>query len=242
MKAAGTISILVKSSGKENDMFYYYWIMIPALLLSLYAQSRVKTAFNKYSKQRSVNGWTGRDTARKILDDNGMSDIDVLETAGNLTDNYNPSKGTVNLSRGVFASASISAVGVAAHETGHALQHRDEYMPLKIRSFLVPIANIGSMAGPYIVIFGLIMSMEIFLQIGIVLFSAAVLFYLVTLPVELNASKRALEVLEREEILTRDELIPAKKVLNAAALTYIAAALSAVLTLLRLVLLSRNRR
>ncbi len=242
MKAAGTISISVKSSGKENDMFYYYWIMIPALLLSLYAQSRVKTAFNKYSKQRSVNGWTGRDTARKILDDNGMSDIDVLETAGNLTDNYNPSKGTVNLSRGVFASASISAVGVAAHETGHALQHRDEYMPLKIRSFLVPIANIGSMAGPYIVIFGLIMSMEIFLQIGIVLFSAAVLFYLVTLPVELNASKRALEVLEREEILTRDELIPAKKVLNAAALTYIAAALSAVLTLLRLVLLSRNRR
>ena len=115
-------------------------------------------------------------------------------------------------------------------------------MPLKIRSFLVPVANIGSMAGPYIVIFGLIFSLEILLQIGIVLFSAAVLFYLVTLPVELNASKRALEVLEREEILTRDELIPAKKVLNAAALTYMAAALSAILTLLRLVLLSRNRR
>ncbi|MBN1623973.1 MAG: zinc metallopeptidase [Clostridia bacterium] len=223
-------------------MFYYYWIMIPALLLSLYAQSRVTSAFGKYSKIRPQSGWTGRDTARKILDDNGMSDIDVLETAGNLTDNYNPSKGTVNLSKGVFASSSISAVGVAAHETGHALQHRDEYMPLKIRSFLVPVANIGSMAGPYIVIFGLIFSLEIFLQIGIVLFSAAVLFYLVTLPVELNASKRALEVLEREEILTRDELIPAKKVLNAAALTYMAAALSAILTLLRLVLLSRNRR
>lgn len=223
-------------------MFYYYWIMIPALLLSLYAQSRVTSAFNKYSRQRTVNGWTGRDTARKILDDNGMSDIDVLETAGNLTDNYNPSKGTVNLSKGVFSSSSISAVGVAAHETGHALQHRDEYMPLKIRSFLVPVANIGSMAGPYIVIFGLIFSLEIFLQIGIVLFSAAVLFYLITLPVELNASKRALEVLEREEILTREELVPARKVLNAAALTYMAAALSAILTLLRLVLLSRNRR
>ncbi|HPQ46132.1 MAG TPA: zinc metallopeptidase [Clostridia bacterium] len=223
-------------------MFYYYWIMIPALLLSLYAQSRVTSAFNKYSSQRTVNGWTGRDTARKILDDNGMSDIDVLETAGNLTDNYNPSKGTVNLSKGVFSSSSISAVGVAAHETGHALQHRDEYMPLKIRSFLVPVANIGSMAGPYIVIFGLIFRQDIFLQIGIVLFSAAVLFYLITLPVELNASKRALEVLEREEILTRDELVPARKVLNAAALTYMAAALSAILTLLRLVLLSRNRR
>lgn len=223
-------------------MFYYYWIMIPALLLSLYAQSRVTSAFNKYSRQRTVNGWTGRDTARKILDDNGMSDIDVLETAGNLTDNYNPSKGTVNLSKGVFSSSSISAVGVAAHETGHALQHRDEYMPLKIRSFLVPVANIGSMAGPYIVIFGLIFRQDIFLQIGIVLFSAAVLFYLITLPVELNASKRALEVLEREEILTREELVPARKVLNAAALTYMAAALSAILTLLRLVLLSRNRR
>ena len=223
-------------------MFYYYWIMIPALLLSLYAQSRVTSAFNKYSRQRTVNGWTGRDTARKILDDNGMLDIDVLETAGNLTDNYNPSKGTVNLSKGVFSSSSISAVGVAAHETGHALQHRDEYMPLKIRSFLVPVANIGSMAGPYIVIFGLIFRQDIFLQIGIVLFSAAVLFYLITLPVELNASKRALEVLEREEILTREELVPARKVLNAAALTYMAAALSAILTLLRLVLLSRNRR
>jgi len=229
-------------SGRDEHMFYYYWIMIPALLLSLYAQSRVTSAFNKYSSQRTVNGWTGRDTARKILDDNGMSDIDVLETAGNLTDNYNPSKGTVNLSKGVFSSSSISAVGVAAHETGHALQHRDEYMPLKIRSFLVPVANIGSMAGPYIVIFGLIFRQDIFLQIGIVLFSAAVLFYLITLPVELNASKRALEVLEREEILTRDELVPARKVLNAAALTYMAAALSAILTLLRLVLLSRNRR
>jgi len=229
-------------SGRDEHMFYYYWIMIPALLLSLYAQSRVTSAFNKYSSQRTVNGWTGRDTARKILDDNGMSDIDVLETAGNLTDNYNPSKGTVNLSKGVFSSSSISAVGVAAHETGHALQHRDEYMPLKIRSFLVPVANIGSMAGPYIVIFGLIFRQDIFLQIGIVPFSAAVLFYLITLPVELNASKRALEVLEREEILTRDELVPARKVLNAAALTYMAAALSAILTLLRLVLLSRNRR
>jgi Zn-dependent membrane protease YugP len=223
-------------------MFYYYWIIIPALLLSLYAQSRVTSVFGKFSKIRTQSGWTGRDTARKILDDNGMSDIEVMETAGNLTDNYNPSKGMVNLSKGVFASSSISAVGVAAHETGHALQHRDEYMPLKIRSFLVPVANIGSMAGPYIVIFGLIFRLEIFLQIGIVLFSAAVLFYLITLPVELNASKRALEVLEREEILTRDELIPAKKVLNAAALTYMAAALSAILTLLRLVLLSRNRR
>lgn len=221
---------------------YYYWLIIPALLLSLYAQARVKSAFNKYSKQKSQGGITGRETARRILDDNGMSDIDVLETAGNLTDNFNPSKGTVNLSKSVFSSSSISAIGVAAHETGHALQHRDEYMPLKIRSFLVPVANIGSMAGPYIVIFGIIFSIEILLQIGIVLFSAAVLFYLVTLPVELNASKRALEVLEREEILTRDEIVPAKKVLNAAALTYIAAALSAVLTLLRLVLISRNRR
>jgi hypothetical protein len=136
----------------------------------------------------------------------------------------------------------VSSIGVAAHETGHALQDRDEYGPMKLRAWLVPVANIGSSAGPYIVIIGLIFSLDILLQIGIVLFSAAVAFYLVTLPVELNASRRALEQLETTGILQKDEIPPAKKVLNAAALTYIAAALSAIMTLLRLVLISRNRR
>lgn len=223
-------------------MGYYFWLMIPALLLSLWAQARVSGTFNKYSKIRSKNGYTGAMTAREILDENDLHDIDIIAAKGKLTDNYNPKKRIVNLSEAVHSSSSISAIGVAAHETGHALQDRDGYGPLRIRSFLVPIANIGSIAGPYIVIFGLILGMGIFIEIGIVLFTAAVLFYLVTLPVELNASKRAMELLESRGILERDELGAAKKVLNAAAFTYIAAALSAVMTLLRLVLISRNRR
>ena len=223
-------------------MFYYYWLMIPALLLSMWAQARVTGTFNKYSKTISKNGYTGAMTAREILDENDLHDIDIVAAKGRLTDNYNPKKRVVNLSESVHSSSSVSAIGVAAHETGHALQDRDGYGPLRIRSFLVPIANIGSMAGPYIVIFGVILGMGIFVEIGIVLFTAAVVFYLVTLPVELNASKRAMELLESKGILERDELGAAKKVLNAAAFTYIAAALSAVMTLLRLVLISRNRR
>lgn len=223
-------------------MFYYYWLMIPALLLSMWAQARVSGTFNKYSKIRSKSGYTGAMTAREILDENDLHDIDIAAAKGKLTDNYNPKKRMVNLSEPVHSSSSISAIGVAAHETGHALQDRDGYGPLRLRSFLVPVANIGSMAGPYIVIFGLILGMGIFIEIGIVLFAVAVLFYLVTLPVELNASKRAMKLLETRGILERDELGAAKKVLNAAAFTYIAAALSAVMTLLRLVLISRNRR
>lgn len=221
---------------------YYLWVMIPALLLSIWAQARVRGTFNKYSKIQTKNGFTGAMTARRLLDENDLYDIDIIAAKGMLTDNYNPGKRMVNLSESVHSSASIAAVGVAAHETGHAIQDRDGYGPLKIRSFLVPVANIGSMAGPYIVIFGLILSMDFFIELGIVLFAAAVLFYLVTLPVELNASKRALELIETEGIVEKDELPGVKKVLNAAAFTYIAAAISAILTLLRLVLMSRNRR
>ncbi len=223
-------------------MFYYYWLMIPALLLSMWAQARVSGTFSKYSKLRSKNGYTGAMTAREILDENDLHDIDIIAAKGRLTDNYNPKKRVINLSESVHSSSSVSAIGVAAHETGHALQDKDGYGPLRIRSFLVPIANVGSMAGPYIVIFGIILSRDIFIELGIVLFAAAVIFYLVTLPVELNASKRAMELLESKGILERDELGAAQKVLNAAAFTYVAAALSAVMTLLRLVLISRNRR
>ena len=215
---------------------------IPALLLSIWAQAKVKGTFSKYSKVRSGNGYTGAMTAREILDENDLHDIDVVSAKGILTDNYNPKKRVVNLSEAVYSKASIAAIGVAAHETGHALQDKDGYGPLKLRSYLVPVANIGSSAGPYIVIFGLIFSVGFLIELGIVLFAAAVLFYLVTLPVELNASKRAMELLETKGILEREELGAAKKVLNAAAFTYVAAALSAVLTLVRLVLLSRNRR
>jgi len=144
-------------------MFYYYWLMIPALLLSMWAQARVSGTFSKYSKIKSKNGYTGAMTAREILDENNLHDIDIIAAKGKLTDNYNPKKRVVNLSEPVHSSSSVAAIGVAAHETGHALQGRDGYGPLKVRSFLVPIANIGSMAGPYIVIFGLILSMDIFI-------------------------------------------------------------------------------
>lgn len=221
---------------------YYIWLVIPALLLSIYAQWKVSSTFKKYSRIISRGGYSGAAVARKLLDENGLSDIDVAPVSGKLTDHYSPKKRIINLSNEVYSGASVSSIGVAAHETGHALQDRDEYGPMKLRSWLVPVANIGSSAGPYVVIIGLIFSLDILLQIGIVLFSAAVAFYLVTLPVELNASRRALEQLETTGILKRDEIPPAKKVLNAAALTYIAAALSAIMTLLRLVLISRNRR
>lgn len=223
-------------------MQYYFWLMIPALLLSIWAQAKVKGTFSKYSKIRSRNGYTGAMTARELLDKNDLHDIDVVAARGMLTDNYNPKKRIVNLSEAVYSQSSVAAIGVAAHETGHALQDRDGYGPLKLRSYLVPVANIGSMAGPYIVIFGLILSIGILVELGIVLFAAAVLFYLVTLPVELNASRRAMELLETRGILESEELGAAKKVLNAAAFTYVAAAISAVLTLVRLVLISRNRR
>lgn len=198
---------------------YYLWLIIPALILSIWAQARVRGTYNKYSKVRSKNGYTGAMTARRILDENDLYDIDIAAAKGTLTDNYNPGKRVVNLSESVHSSTSIAAIGVAAHETGHALQDRDGYGPLKIRSFLVPVANIGSMAGPYIVIFGLILSMNFLIELGIVLFSAAVLFYLITLPVELNASKRAMELIETKGIIERDELPLVKKVLNAAAFT-----------------------
>ncbi|MBN2557163.1 MAG: zinc metallopeptidase [Clostridia bacterium] len=223
-------------------MYYYFWLMIPALLLSLYAQAKVGSTFRKYSKVRTESGITGAMTARRMLDEGGLNDVDVVRISGNLTDNFDPKKGIISLSDSVHSSSSVSAVGVAAHETGHALQHRDEYGPMKLRSFLVPVANIGSVAGPYIAIAGLIFSIDILLELGIVLFSAAVLFYLVTLPVEMNASRRAMELLETGGILNNNELSSAKKVLNAAALTYIAAALSAIMTLVRLILISRNRR
>lgn len=221
---------------------YYLWLILPALLLSIYAQAKVTSTFSKYSKVMSKGGYTGAAAARKILDTNGLTDIDIFTSEGTLSDNYNPKKRTVNLSHEVHSGNSVASIGVAAHETGHALQDRDEYGPLKLRAWLVPLANIGSMAGPYIVIAGLLFSFDILTQIGIVLFSAAVAFYLVTLPVELNASRRALEQMQTTGILQMDEIKPAKKVLNAAALTYVAAALSAVTSLIRLVLISRDRR
>lgn len=221
---------------------YYILLVIPAFIFSLYAQFKVKSTFNKYSKVTNSKGYSGRDIAEKILMENNLNDVSVEAVSGRLTDHYDPKTRVVRLSQSVYSSTSVSAMGVAAHETGHAIQHKVGYAPLGLRSTLVPVAGIGSSFGPYMAIFGLFLGIDILIQAGIVLFSAAVAFYLVTLPVEFNASKRAITTLESSEFLNSEELYPAKKVLRAAAMTYVASALVAIANLLRLVLLAGRRR
>jgi Zn-dependent membrane protease YugP len=219
----------------------YIILVIPAFLFALYAQFRVKSTFDKYSKMRNSKGLAGRDVARAILDENGLEDVAVQQVSGQLTDHYDPRQRVVRLSETVYSNNSVAALGVAAHETGHAIQHKEKYGPLVLRSSLVPMASLGSSIGPYMAIFGLIIGWINLAYIGIVLYIIAVVFYLITLPVEFNASGRAIETLENAGILTWDELEPAKKVLRAAALTYVASATVAIASLLRLVLLAGRR-
>lgn len=221
--------------------YYYLVLILPALALSLFAQFKVKSTFAKYSQIASQSGYTGEHAARLILEQNGLLGVRVERVAGSLTDHFDPRTNVLRLSESTYANRSIAAIGVAAHEAGHAIQHDTGYLPNKVRSALVPLANIGSTAGPYMAMFGLILSMQILLNIGILLFGFAVLFYVVTLPVEFNASSRAMSVLEEQGMLNPEELRGARKVLSAAALTYIASALMAFASMLRLILLSRNR-
>jgi uncharacterized protein len=220
---------------------YYLLLVVPTLILSIYAQIKVKSTFSKYSKIANKRGLTGRDAAIMLMRANSIADVSIERTAGSLTDHYDPTAKVLRLSQPVFDATSIAAIGVAAHETGHAIQHAKAYGPLALRSYLVPVANIGSTIGPYVAMAGLFFGMPFLLNVGIVLFSAAVVFYLITLPVEFNASNRALAMLSEKAILSDDELIGARKVLSAAALTYVASALTAMASLLRLILLSRNR-
>jgi len=221
---------------------YYLILVVPTLLLSLVAQIMVKSTFAKYSKISSSRNITGQDAAAILLRVNSVNDVQIEATGGSLTDHYAPTTKKLRLSEPVYANTSIAAIGVAAHETGHALQHAQHWGPLVLRSTLVPVANIGSSLGPWIAIAGIFLSMPLLINIGILLFGAAVLFYVVTLPVEFNASSRALKILRDNNILSNDELKGARKVLNAAAMTYVASALTAIMSLLRLVLLSRRRR
>jgi len=220
---------------------YYFILVIPALLFSLYAQMKVKSTFNQYSRVLNRRGYTGADVARYILDSNGLGDIQVQSVRGQLTDHYDPAKRVVRLSSPVYSSTSVAALGVAAHETGHAIQHKIGYGPLALRTNLVPIAGVGSSVGPYLAIFGLIFGFPLLVNIGIILFTLAVAFYLITLPVEFNASKRAISILESSGILAVDEIEPAKKVLKAAAMTYVASAAVAMANLLRLIFLANRR-
>ena len=222
-----------------------YILIIIAAIISLIAQWRVNSAFSKYSRVASMSGMTGAQAARMILQSNGINDVSVQRISGKLTDHYNPSTKVLNLSESVYGSTSVAAIGVAAHECGHAIQHARGYFPLSLRTALVPVANIGSQLSWVFIIVGAILSLnQTLITIGIIMFSAAVLFQLVTLPVEFNASARALEQLESNGILYRDEVSQTRKVLSAAALTYVAAAATAILQLLRLIILfgGRGRR
>jgi Zn-dependent membrane protease YugP len=222
--------------------YYYLVLVVPTIILSLWAQIMVKSTFAKYSKIRCAKGITGAAAAQLLMQANNISNVAIEPVSGSLTDHYDPGHKVLRLSQPVYGETSLSAVGVAAHETGHAIQHARGYGPLGLRSTLVPVANIGSSIGPWLALAGIVMSIPILLNIGIVLFSGAVLFYLITLPVEFNASSRALAVLKQSRVLNDEELRGVRKVLSAAAMTYVAAALVAIMNLLRLVLLSRRRR
>ena len=216
-------------------------LLIIGVILSLVASSRLKSTFATYSRVRSASGMTGAQAAQRILNSRGLYDVQVVPIAGNLTDHYDPRTRRVCLSEASYNQSSLAAVGVAAHECGHAVQHAENYGPLNLRSSLVPVANLGSTLAWPLFFVGLIFSMRPLLTAGIVLFSAAVLFQLVTLPVEYNASSRALRLLSETGILGDNEVRGSKKLLSAAALTYVAALAGSVLQLLRLLILAGGR-
>ena len=231
-------------------MFYYFYdwtyiLVLIGVLICLAASARVRQVFAKYSRVQSRMRMTGKEAAEEILRRNGIYDVQVIHIPGNLTDHYNPGNKTLGLSDTVYQSSSVAAVGVAAHECGHAVQHAMGYAPLSIRGALVPVANFGSAVAWPLILIGLLINGEtslLLINLGILLFSAAVLFQLVTLPVEFNASRRAVKALRASGMLYPDEVASVKKVLGAAALTYVAGAASAILQLLRLLILTGGRR
>ncbi len=215
-----------------------YLLVIIGLVLCMAAQFRVKNTFARYSRVRSRSGLTGAQAAEQVLHASGIYDVRIEHISGSLSDHYDPRSKVLRLSDSVYGQSSLAAVGVAAHECGHAIQHQNEYIPLKIRGVLVPVANFGSMAAWPLILIGLFLGGSQFLiDFGIILFSAAVLFQLITLPVEFNASRRAIARLGETGILQEEELRQSKKVLDAAALTYVAATAASILQLLRLVIL-----
>ena len=219
-------------------------VLIPAIIFTIWAQAKVNGTFRRYSGIRNSRGITGAQAARVVLDSNGLQNVEIRHISGNLTDHYNPANRTLNLSDSVCNSDSIAAVGVACHEAGHAVQHAEGYVPNKIRSAIVPVANIGSKLSWIVLIIGMLLPVQFnfVITIGIVLFSASVLFTLVTLPVEFNASSRALKTIQSTNMLNESEYTGAKKVLSAAAMTYVAAAATSIAQLLRLLLIFGNRR
>lgn len=228
--------------------FYYDWtvlIVLPALIFTLWAQIKVNSSFNKYSAVRVRSGLTGERAARIILDANGLQHVKIERVRGSMTDHYDPRTNTVRLSETVGDVSSIAAIGVAAHEVGHAIQHAKGYFPIKVRTAIIPVTRFGSMLAMPLFILGLILANDVFLLFGIVLYATVTLFQLVTLPVEFNASRRALATLKARDMLYGEELKGARSVLSAAAMTYVAALATSLLTLLRLLVIAGgagNRR
>lgn len=227
--------------------FSYYltgFVMIPVFIFAVFCQIKVKNSFNKYSKVRNRRGMTGADAAYQLLRMNGITDVKIRQIGGSLTDYYDPSKKEICLSQDVFNSTSVAAIGVACHEAGHACQHAEGYAALKIRNAIIPVTRIGSFLGVPLALIGMFLYSDPLIYAGIILYGAVALFQFITLPVEFNASRRALQTIERNAFLEGEEYTGAKKVLTAAALTYVAALASALATLLRLFLIMNrgNRR
>lgn len=221
---------------------YYIVLILPCIILAAWAQMRVKSTFNKYSRVRNMRGITGAQAAEAVLRQNGVTGVRVERVAGNLTDHFDPRTNVIRLSDSVYGSDSVASVGVAAHEAGHAVQYAVGYVPIKLRAAIVPVTQIGSTAALPLIILGLFMNSGILIDIGIWAFALATVFQLVTLPVEVNASRRALAAIDQDGLLTSEEYPMAKQTLTAAAMTYVAALATALMQLLRLLLLFGGRR
>ena len=215
-------------------------LLLPAIIIAFWAQSKVSSTYKKYRTVRTMNGYTGEHVARMILDSAGLYDVPVVETRGELTDHYDPRSRVVRLSTDIFHGSSIAAAGIAAHEVGHAIQHQEQYKPLVLRTSMATAVNFSSQASIFIFMIGLLFSIPMLTNIGIIFFTVAVFYQIITLPVEFNASRRALKILESRNILYGNEVNGAKNVLSAAAMTYVAAALMSISQLIRLIAISNR--
>ena len=222
--------------------YYYLILVVPVVILSMIASARVNSSFKKYSQVFSTRNLTGAQAAFEVLRYYGITNVQIERVNGNLTDHYDPRTNVIRLSDSVYNSTSVAAIGVACHEAGHAAQYAQNYAPIKIRSLVLPVANLGSRAGIPLAILGFLLNFEILAMAGVIFFSFAVLFQLITLPVEFNASKRALDVISSADILSENEKTGAKKVLTAAAMTYVAALAVSIANLLRILLMFNRRR
>lgn len=222
--------------------YYYLILVVPALIISAVAQINVRRTYSKMARIANKKHLTGAQAAAMMLQNYGINDVSVVETGGHLTDHYDPRRKVIRLSTEVFTGTSIASVGIACHEAGHAVQHAENYLPIKVRNAILPVANFGSSFGFLIAILGYFIGFTQLIDVGIILFASVTVFQLVTLPIEFNASRRAISVIEERNILYDDEVSNAKKVLMAAAMTYVAALLTSIMSLLRLILRTKGRR